>query len=366
MEKYIITLNKLKICLFVSFFVVCTVVSCGNTSILGTNTGDSGTTGQDSGKGDKPETPGTSEPTQTPAVLNTTWYVSQSGSDSAAGNSGAAPLATVQAALSKIKSLYRGGNWPVGESAVIVVSGKITATSGSGPVGAMVDVSGAGNYPPVILKGDAATGGILDAGKVSGDGRQVLYIGNNKVTLGDNLVLTGGRSLWGGAVCIGTHGSDSEGEFVMAGGEIRGNSSGSGGGVMIYKGSMSMLGGRITENDNDFHHTGGSGGGVYMMAYTYFIMSGGEISKNGGVNTNNGGGLFIDGDSKAYLTGGEITGNVSSNKGGGAYVFGDFTMSGGTISGNTSNTGGGVSTSQNMGKFNKTGGLVTGNKPNDT
>jgi hypothetical protein len=308
------------------------------------------------------QTPGGEQP---PSTQNTTWYVSSNGSNSAAGDSASAPLATVQAALDKIKSLYRGGKWPTGQSAVIVVSGKITASSGYGPVGAMVDVSGAGNYPHVILKGDPAAGGVLDAGNVSGNGRQVLYIANNKVTLGDKLVLTGGRSLWGGAVLIGMHGSESEGEFVMDGGEITSNSGGSGGAVMIYKGSMSMLGGLIANNNNDFLNSNGYGGGIAMQSGTYFIMSGGKIENNGGQKTEKGGGLYIDGQAQAYMTGGEITSNKSDLQGGGVYVIGDFTMSAGTVSSNVSLEGGGIRTGQYMGTFNKLGGLIAGNKPDD-
>ena len=365
---------------WVSFFAVCTVgceifnsgldsPSNENSQGNSPDTGGNGTSAARPGSGAS-QTPGASQPPGTPQIpgaQDTTWYVSATGSDSAAGDSAAAPLATVQMALNKVKSLYRAGKWPKDESAEIIVSGTITASSRDGASSAMVDVSGAGNYPPIILRGDPVTGGVLDAGKVGGNGRQVLYIGNNKVTLGDKLVLTGGRSLWGGAVCIGTHGSESEGEFVMAGGEIRGNSGGSGGGVMIYKGRMSMLGGLITENNNAFNKNGGDGGGVYVFSGTHFIMSGGKITNNGGKETINGGGIFVDGTSQASMTEGEITGNESAAKGGGVYIaaMGDFAMSGGTISGNVSAEGGGIGQSQYGAVFTKTGGFVTGNTPNN-
>jgi hypothetical protein len=404
MKMVLIMRNKflfLSICIFAAFFAV----SCGKTSVLGSDYGDGQTSEQASNGKDKPQTPGatqtpgstqtpgptktpetpqtpgptqtpqTPEPgqpgggSQTPGVINTRWFVSQTGSNSASGDSAAAPLATVRAALDRIKSLYRAGNWPAGEDAVIVISGKITASSGYGQVGAMVDVSGAGNYPPIILEGDPVTGGILDANKVAGNGRQVLFVGNNKVTVGDKLVLTGGRSLWGGAVCIGTYGGPDNysGEFIMTGGEIRGNSSGNGGGVMIYSGSMSMRGGLITGNDNDFNGNEGSGGGVYVHEEAYFTMSGGKISGNGGVKTDKGGGLLVNGKAKTYLTGGEIINNKSDDSGGGVYVaaLGEFTMSGGTISGNASAESGGVGVSQYGGIFNKSGGLIAGNTPNN-
>ncbi|MDR2803859.1 MAG: hypothetical protein LBB22_06185 [Treponema sp.] len=362
----------LSIYVFFMVFLAAGISGCGKIAGTDSNSEETGSEQQtpDSQNGNDKQTPGTSGTgsVQTTAVVNTTWYVSSNGNDSAAGDSASNPLATVQVALNKISALYRGGKWPANENAVIIVSGKITASSRAAVSNdSMVDISGAGNYPPVILKGDPVKGGILDAASgVNGKDIRVLYIANNKVTLGDKLILMGGRRLWGGAVCIGTHGSVSEGEFIMAGGEISGSSGGSGGGVMLYKGSMSMLGGEIKNNSNDFNHNGGDGGGVYMQSATYFIMSGGKISGNGSAETAKGGGLFIDGQALALLTGGEITGNKSNTQGGGVYIspLGEFDMNGGTISGNVSGDGGGVYKSQYNGIFNQSGGIVSGNTPN--
>jgi hypothetical protein len=234
----------------------------------------------------------------------------------------------------------------------------------------MVDVSGTGNYPPVILKGDPVKGGVLNAGRSPGSNGRVLYIANNKVTLGDKLTLTGGRMLYGGAVCVGTPGSPSAGEFVMTGGEISGNAGGSGGGVMVYMGSMTMTGGTIQNNSNDFNHNGGDGGGVYLNELTAFTMSGGIIKNNGGAATKNGGGVLTDGRARFVMTGGEILGNTSTDYGGGVRVspYGDFTLSHGTISGNKTGKdgGGGVSVSSSFfAVFTRNGGTVGGNTPND-
>jgi hypothetical protein len=362
---------NISICFFVFLFIVFCTAGCDEMSLSSSNSEDNQS--QDTNKpndGESPQTPGTAGTgsAQTPLVVNTTWYVSSTGSDSATGDSASNPLGNVQDALNIIRRIYQSGKWPDNESAVIIVSGTVTASSNRRfSNDSMVDISGSGNYPPVILKGDPITGGILDAssGAIGKDIR-VLYIANNKVTLGDKLILMGGRRLWGGAVCIGTHGYISEGEFIMAGGEISGNSGGSGGGVMLYKGSMSMLGGEIKNNSNDFNNNGGDGGGVYMQSSTYFIMSGGKISGNGGTETIKGGGLFIDGQAQALLTGGEITGNKSNTQGGGVYIspLGEFGMDGGTISGNVSGDGGGVYKSQYNSKFNQSGGIVNGNTPN--
>jgi hypothetical protein len=230
----------------------------------------------------------------------------------------------------------------------------------------MVDVSGAGNYPPIILEGDPVQKGVLNANRNKSNEGRVLYVGNNKVTLGDNLTFTGGYTVWGGGVLVGTAGSASEGEFVMVGGEISGNASQTGGGVMIYKGSMTMTGGSIHHNINtNYSNVPGDGGGVYVNEYTSFTLSGGTISENGGTKTETGGGVCVNGNGLFTMTDGEILNNSSITKGGGVYIvaYGEFILSGGTISGNTSGAGGGVSASGYGGIFTQTGGTVSGNKP---
>ncbi|MDR2601664.1 MAG: hypothetical protein LBC53_04340 [Spirochaetaceae bacterium] len=296
------------------------------------------------------------------------WYVSSKGSASNSGTEVQSPLPSVNSALDKIKKIYRGGSWPAGESAVIVIRGVITASGYLGANESMVEITGAGAYPPIILKGDPVDGGVLNAGRKNGEDGRVLFITNNKVTLAEKLTLTGGNQLWGGAVCVGTNGAESEGEFIMAGGEISGNKGASGGAVIIYKGSMTMTGGVIKENRNNYNNNPGSGGGVYVNDYTSFTMTGGIIELNGGDDkAEKGGGIFINGRGAVYMSGGEIRLNTSVQQGGGVYIatLGVFNMSGGLITGNTSGEGGGVYASPygSGGKFDKTGGEVSGNNP---
>jgi hypothetical protein len=232
----------------------------------------------------------------------------------------------------------------------------------------MVDISGAGNYPHIILKGDPAAGGVLDANRNKDNEGRVLYIANNKVTLGTGLVLTGGYKLWGGGVCVGRPGQASDGEFVMDGGEISGNVGGSGGGVLIYKGSMAMVSGVIKNNRNSYDNsTGeGAGGGVYVYEYTAMALYGGTVEENGTAPaTGKGGGILVDGKGFLAMTGGEILRNTSAEEGGGVYItaLGSFNMAGGTVSGNASAKSGGVGLSQYGAVFNKTGGTVSGNTP---
>jgi hypothetical protein len=308
------------------------------------------------------------EPGQTPqnpsspsGQVNLTWYVSQNGSSTNSGTSPTEALSAVKPALSAISKLYRDGKWPAGESAVIVISGRITGSVTNGS--SLVEVAGKGNYPPVIFKGDEITGGTLDAGNSTGGNGRVLYIANSTVTLGDKLLLTGGRVLRGGAVCIGMENVDSAGELIIDGAEISGNTGQIGGAVMIYKGSASMSSGLVRNNKNDFPAAGGKdGGGIYVNVDTFFLLSGGTIENNGGDETEYGGGILIEGESAARMTGGKIINNRSKDSGGGVRIIptGTFEMTGGEISGNTSAAAGGVSIG---GSFIHTGGTITGNTP---
>jgi hypothetical protein len=315
-----------------------------------------------------PNSPGQPNPPPPPVVSpNYTWYVSFGGNDSNTGVDDSSPLATVQAALTRINAVYQSGNWPAGVSAVIVVSGRITAQGSFGSRDAMVNVSGSGRYPHIILEGDPTIPGVLDANRGkngNGDG-WVLYIRNNKVTLGKGLTLTGGHNLWGGAVCVGMHGSDSDGEFILDGGEISGNIGSYGGAVIVYKGSMTMLSGLIKNNSNDFNNNPG-GGGIYVFSDAALYLYGGTIKDNGNVPiTGKGGGLFIEGRGTVYMTGGDILNNTSHEQGGGVYVasLGVFYMVGGRISGNKSGTDGGVGVGEYSAVFKHTGGTISGNTP---
>jgi hypothetical protein len=304
-------------------------------------------------------------PSEPSDKINLTWYVSQNGSDAASGSSPSEPFAAVKPALSAISKLYRNGKWPAGESAVIIISGRVTGSVTGGK--SLVEVSGKGNYPPLIFKGDAVTGGTLDAGNSGGGDGRVLYVANSKVTLGGGLLLTGGHTLWGGAVCVGTHSSDydSAGELIIDGAEISGNTGQNGGAVMIYKGSASMTSGLIRNNKNDFTAGAKSGGGIYVNSNTFLLFSGGIIEGNGGTKTENGGGIAINGEGAALMTGGEIINNHSEYQGGGVYVssMGEFEMTGGEISGNKSAADGGVGVSQYGAVFIHSGGKITGNVP---
>ncbi|MDR0684998.1 MAG: hypothetical protein LBF83_07705 [Spirochaetaceae bacterium] len=166
------------------------------------------------------------------------------------------------------------------------------------------------------------------------------------------------------------------GTLVMQpGSRITGNkasSSNFGGGVLVVPGSIFIMnGGEISGNTG----VNGTGGGV-EVSYGIFIMNGGEISVNavvgqGGAYGARGGGVSLSG--AFIMNGGTISGNTASDyggKGGGVHMFfnSTFTMNGGTISGNTAYEGGGVFVGS-YGKFTKSGNSIiygdTDNNPDN-
>ncbi|MDR2020883.1 MAG: hypothetical protein LBQ14_08980, partial [Treponema sp.] len=105
--------------LFVPFIVCMTalvlagVTGCGNTLLSGSEEDPAGNPADN-----PPPNPGPASP----SPQNMVWYVSAGGNDATGGTDPARPAASVQAALDRIKSLYRSGKWPAGENAVIEVS----------------------------------------------------------------------------------------------------------------------------------------------------------------------------------------------------------------------------------------------------
>ena len=158
---------------------------------------------------------------------------------------------------------------------------------------------------------------------------------------------------------------NTDGKLVLNSGEISGNTfqntvSGitcNGGGVFVVAyGTFTMSGGTIS--GNTITNTPAYGGGVYIGDSSTFTMTGGEISGN---TASSGGGVYISNYAVFTMSGGKISGNTASDSntsGGGVYVSnGTFTMYGGEISGHT--RGGGVNIS--YGTFTMAGGKISGN-----
>jgi hypothetical protein len=184
-------------------------------------------------------------------------YVSSSGSDTNNGETPERPLATVSKALELIKA-SRNTYSPMS----IVISGIIREK-----------VSISDDYPPIELRGNsAARPGTLNGNSGTGS---VLTIEGGKVTLGENLTITGGTS---GGVSV------YNGTFTMTGGEISGNTDFShasgGGGVYVRSSTFTMIGGEISGNtvsSSSYYESYASGGGVYVYRDGTFTKMGGII-----------------------------------------------------------------------------------------
>jgi hypothetical protein len=267
------------------------------------------------------------------------WYVASStgGFQGNDGNPGtkAQPLATVQAALTKMAAAY-DGMWPGKTTnnpkyAGIVILDEV-------PVTAPITVDNTGStYPPIVLTGESQTaGGKLQAKAAIGNEGTLLRLTNGaKVTLNSGLALAGvgknSSTKINGVSVVGV-GS----EFTMNGGEISGNSTGNdGGGVSVAAGTFVMNGGEISGNSSL-----NNGGGVYVGTGT-FTMNGGTISNNNASRACGGGVYIVDGD--FTMEGGAIISGNSAYWGSGVCVSGsttEFVMNGGTIWYNTGTTNG--------------------------
>jgi hypothetical protein len=234
-------------------------------------------------------------------------FVSSSGDDDAGDGRAGNPYKTMKQALNIIHDYDLSST----DTVTITVSGNITGDTGTD--NGMVDISG-GGYPKFVLrgKGSGTDAGTIDA---AGKNKRVLYIsGGNKVTLGDNLTLTGGArtSGSGGGVCV----EDSGSSFTMTGGTITGNKAKFGGmGVVVSGGSFAIRGGTISNNIATDNNTWG--GGVYVHSSGSFTMTGGTISGNTAAS---GGGVYVAASSAAFTkTGGTIYGDTNT-----AHTAGDI------------------------------------------
>jgi len=221
-----------------------------------------------------------------------------------------------------------------------VISGNTASRSNTGD-----DKGGGGGGVDVDNDGNF----IMDGGEITGNtssfgGGVLVEVGVFTMTGGEISGNTGSTS--GGGVYV-----DEDGDFAMDGGNITNNTSYAGGGVFADAGTFTMDNGKINSNTAIY------GGGIYMQGS--FTMKSGVITGNTG--STSGGGVYVD-EGSFEMNGGEISGNTSSTSGGGVVVDeGTFVMQDGEISGNTAYTyGGGVYVTGTESSFIKTGGIITG------
>lgn len=248
------------------------------------------------------------------------------------------------------KSDVNGGAIFINASGVFTMSGgKITGSQAADRGGALYVLGTAQIKGGEISGNTAASGGAV-------------YVNNSALTVSGGTIANNSSATHGGAVyadnspitvtggllkgnaadeAAGTGGAifaTGEGSVItLEGGEISGNTAKGAGGIITQtKSSFVMKGGKIAGNASGT--TGG--GGVYISTNTSFTMSGGEISGN--TSKGNGGGIFLF-RATAKLSGGKIAGNEAAKQGGGLNIRGgEATFENVTFSGNTAGTDGGA------------------------
>ena len=161
---------------------------------------------------------------------------------------------------------------------------------------------------PVSIANLTITGGINSDGNGGG-----LYIGSSSnVTLGNGAI-------------VGEKGSSS-----AATSSAYANKADKGGGVYVDGGTLTLENGSVVGHN---FASGNNAGGVYVTGEGHlYIRDGAKVEYNG--SSYYSGGVYIDANAMAEMTGGEISHNDTKAWGGGVRINGSFTMSGGTISEN--------------------------------
>ena len=202
-------------------------------------------------------------------------------------------------------------------------------------------------YGGEISGNESAAGTIYSPSDIEGDVMQINIfdgvIKDNKVVTAQKSdgSLTGGNgsAIYANAnTVINIAGGEISGNQAISGKNEKGEAVGGRGTIYAYGAKINITGGAIKNNHADVY-----AGGVFMTSNgTEMNMSGGEISGNTSVN---GAGVMMQTRSVFNMTGGKISGNMSTKDGAGIYVSTntDFTMTGGEISGNkTEAAGGGI------------------------
>ena len=331
-----------------------------------------------------------------PAVLASNDSVTASDSNSGSAYS---PLEHLQAAFNKIQSTGSGSKdfkifvsgETVGNATLnadrdiharsITIEGLDGPDESEKPKSALKGIGGASVFTinsdvPVTIKNLKITGGIG-----AGQGGGISMASGSDLTLDSGALVTqnsatqqgGGVYNGGGSLKI-KKGAAISGNWITSAGA---SGSDGGAGLFMYGNSAAcvMTGGEISDNNKNFSYNDKNvrGGGVRLGGSARMTLSGGSVSGNfsrnlggnfyidnafldisgdakicqGRVDTSSntsddnawGGALYVEGNSKVTMTGGEISGNTAKAKSSkyacaGVYLLKEFEMTGGVIEGN--------------------------------
>ena len=228
----------------------------------------------------------------------------------------------------------------------VVISG-VTIISGT------VTGNGGGIYDDdadLILINTVVSGNVATGTFGSGGG---VFVLSGTLTLSAGQVVSNSATGDGGGVYI----SESSAIFTQTGVSTIAHNTASGafsngGGVFVSSGRVTLSGGQILNNS-----ASGNGGGLYISDGRATLSGGQILSNTAGLH---GGGVYIHQSSATFTQTGVSTiahNSASSSHGGGVYVYaGSATLSGGQILSNTAGLhGGGVYVDQSSATFNQTG-----------
>ena len=177
-------------------------------------------------------------------------------------------------------------------------------------------------------------GGIIRNNEAIQAGGAIAYIGTRTLSINGGEI-TGNKvpseSGFGGAIVL-------QGNGVIEGGKIHGNTAYDGGGIATGKNANLVIsGGEINENTASY-----AGGGIYCFKNSVVKLTGGQISKNKG---RNGGGVTAAFNSNFIMEGNGVISENEAYTGGGFYPWGttpSCDLISGTIEKNKANFGGGI------------------------
>ena len=202
----------------------------------------------------------------------------------------------------------------------------------------------------------------LKNGKSTSSGGAISVSDGAKVNLSAGVSITDCSAAFGGAV----YASGSGTEVVIDGAHLKADTaSDEGSAIHLSDSAFAEVKGESIIHGN--HVAGGtSPSSVYLKGGARFTLGGkAKISNESGKN---GSGVFINGAEFTMSGNAEISGNSTTSSGGGVHIEGTggkFNMTGGTVSGNTAVSGGGVYIASGC-EFNMSGGIVKDNKAVDT
>lgn len=211
------------------------------------------------------------------------------------------------------------------------------------------------NYSSMTL-----TAGTITKNSSVDNGGGISVAENAQLVINGGVVSENTAEYGGGIIC-----QDSGAKLTINGGEIKNNSASKyGGGVITSRGNtVDMTAGIIYGNTSKK-----GGGGIAITAGSSLNMSGGTLKENQSTNSASGGGVYLSSSSTFNMTDGEIKNNISSKNGGGiaSFLKSNVNISqNATITGNTANSNGGGVYLEDESKIVANGGKISGNKADE-